>query len=271
MSELQKRVLTALVAAPLAVGAVYLGGWALGAFVILLAGLAQLEVYGLAEAAGARPLRPLGLAVGALVAVRVLLPAAVPLAVLGLLALVVAELFRRLEQPIFNIAAGVLGVFYPAWLAGYVVELRERGAEALGETAGIWLLVTVFAAVWAADTFAYFAGRAFGRHPLFPRVSPKKTWEGAAGGLLGALALVALMKTLALPEMTWADVAALGIICGGISQLGDLAESLLKRSVGVKDSGRFLPGHGGVLDRLDAMLVAVPLAALYLEHVRGLF
>lgn len=270
MSELSKRVLSALVAASLAVGAVVLGGWALGAFIGGVAVLAQRELYALAEASGARPLRPLGLAVGALVAVRALLPAAVPLAVVGLLALLVAELFRRLEGPLLNIAAGVLGVFYPAWLAGYVLELRVRGAEALGEAASIGLLVTALAAVWAADTFAYFAGRALGRRPLFPRVSPKKTWEGAAGGLVGAVAFVALMKAIALPVLSWLDVGAIGLLGGVAGPLGDLSESLLKRSVGVKDSGRLLPGHGGALDRLDAMLLAVPLVALYLEHVRGM-
>ena len=128
------------------------------------------------------------------------------------------------------------------------------------------------AAVWAADTLAYFTGRAIGKRPLFPRISPKKTWAGSVGGVVGALVLVAAMKTALLPlVLTWADVAVIGLICGAVGQLGDLAESMLKRSVGVKDSGNYLPGHGGMLDRIDAMLIAIPLVVLYLDHVRDIW
>src|SRR5690606_27484613 len=124
---------------------------------------------------------------------------------------------------------------------------------------GFWLTAAVMVSVWGADTFAYAAGRLFGRHPLFPRVSPKKTWEGAAGGLLGAFAVIAGFKLAVLGVLGWGDVAALALCAGVAGPLGDLAESLFKRAAGVKDSGNWIPGHGGMLDRIDAACVAVPL------------
>ncbi len=271
MSDLAQRILTALVLAPLAVGAAYLGGWAFALFIALVAAAAQWEVYGLFEAGGARPSRWTGVAAGLPLVLWPVAPAVWPLAVVGLLALLVAELYRRLEAPLANVSAGAFGALYPMGLAGLVVYLRTGSEPALGEGYAFGLTATAIAAVWAADTFAYFAGRAFGRRPLFPRVSPKKTVEGLAGGIAGAVAFVLIVKALALPFLPWLDAAAVGLIAGLLSPLGDLAESLLKRSVRVKDSGTLLPGHGGVLDRIDAVLVAVPLIAIYLDVVAELF
>ena len=158
-------------------------------------------------------------------------------------------------------------MLYPALLAGAAVALREASLPGLD---AFWLTATVFVGVWGSDTFAYAAGRAFGRHKLFPRVSPNKTWEGAAGGMVGALGIAAAAKATVLAAVfTWPDVIVVGLCCGAASQLGDLAESQLKRAAGVKDSGTILPGHGGVLDRIDAAVVAVALVAAYAEAVRG--
>jgi phosphatidate cytidylyltransferase len=191
-------------------------------------------------------------------------------------AVLVTVLFARAATPLADAAATLFGVVYPAALAGAAVALRTSDAPwlatgASGDAGGFWLLTTVLVCVWGADTFAYFAGRAFGRHPLFPRVSPKKTWEGSAGGALGALALAAGFK-LAVPALplTWTDVVVIGLACGVASQLGDLVESLFKRSVDVKDSATWLPGHGGMLDRLDAAIVAIPLVAAWFALTRGL-
>ncbi len=274
MGNLAQRVLTSLVGAPIVIGAAYVGGWFFVGFVLLIGLLAQWDLYHLAETGGIRPLKSAGLAAGALVIVRSPWPPAVPLAVLALVAAFIAELWRQREgpvQPIPNLGATLLGVFYPAVLAGYFVELRVQSAGTLGDLDAFLLTATVVAAIWAADTGAYFTGRAFGKRPLFPRISPKKTWAGSVGGVLGALAFVAVMKAVLVPVLGWADVLVLGLVCGAVGQLGDLAESLLKRSVGAKDSGDYLPGHGGMLDRIDAMLIAVPLAVLYLDHVRNIW
>lgn len=271
MSNLTQRILTALAAAPVAVGLTFLGGWFFGGFVLLVALLAQRDLYALAETGGARPLKPLGIAAGGLLVVRALVPFAVPLAVTLLLGALAAELYRRADRPLENVAVTVLGVFYPALLAGYIVDLRVLSVPSLGDAGAFALTATVMLCIWASDSFAYIVGRMVGRTPLFPRISPKKTIEGSVGGVLGAVAMVAALKLLWVPFLGWADVVALGVICGALGQLGDLAESLFKRSVGVKDSGHYLPGHGGMLDRIDAMLVALPLVVFYLDHVSGLW
>ncbi len=127
------------------------------------------------------------------------------------------------------------------------------------------LLLFALAITWAADTVAYFVGRAIGKHPLAPHISPKKTWEGSIGGLAGSL-LVAygfhFWLTISLPHLL--AMATLGNIAG---QMGDLLESACKRSAGVKDSGGLLPGHGGVLDRIDALILCIPVIWYYLVLV----
>ena len=149
-------------------------------------------------------------------------------------------------------AAGVvvLAWLYCGLLASAVVGLRLRF--------GFGWVILVFVVTWANDTFAYFAGRLFGRHRLLERVSPRKTWEGFAGGALGSVAGALVVRGLLLgPVPLW---AALAIAVGGavLGPLGDLAESMLKRAAGAKDSGRLIPGHGGLLDRIDALLFVAP-------------
>ncbi len=150
-------------------------------------------------------------------------------------------------------------VLIGAWVA--IVELQARSP---------WLVLAAMAIVWIADTAAYFAGRAFGRRKLAPQVSPGKTWEGVYGGLAAvaiyALALVPLAAdggyagaVTPVAVIVWVGCA---VALAALSVVGDLCESLLKRQAGVKDSGRLLPGHGGILDRVDALLAAMPAAAL---------
>jgi len=152
-----------------------------------------------------------------------------------------------------------VAVLIGAWMA--LVELQARSP---------WLVLAAMAIVWIADTAAYFSGRAFGRHKLAPRVSPGKTWEGVYGAWI-AVALYALVLVpyagaagLRLPITTPSVIAWVSflLLLVSISIVGDLFESLLKRHAGVKDSGALLPGHGGVLDRIDALLAAMPIAAL---------
>ena len=119
-----------------------------------------------------------------------------------------------------------------------------------------WLLVFVLAVTWAADTFAYLAGRSVGKHRMAPVLSPGKTWEGAAGGLLGAVVIAGLLGWLFRFPLSWSLAA--GTLTGVIAPLGDLVESALKREIGVKDLGNLLPGHGGTLDRFDSLLFTAP-------------
>lgn len=271
MTDLTRRVLTALVLAPFALALTWLGGWVFALLLAFAAVVSQAELYVLMRQADLRPLVPFGLALGFLTVLSPRIPWALPVLAVGAIVLLSVFVFRQIGQPIPDAAATLFGVFYPAFLLSFGITLREAEGFPLEEMGGFWLMTAVLVGVWGADTFAYFAGRAFGKTKLLPSVSPKKTWEGAIGGLLGAIAIIAAFKMTALPVLGWIDVAVLVVCCGVAGPLGDLFVSRLKRSVGAKDTGSWLPGHGGLLDRLDAALFAVPLAALYLDHVAQLF
>jgi phosphatidate cytidylyltransferase len=266
------RILTALVGVPLVVGLSYLGGWPFAGMVLAVSLVAQHELYGLLEAGGLRPLKAVGLALGALLALRVLVPTALPLAVAAVVLLLACSPFLRDEHAApASLAATVFGALYPTALLAYLTDLRLARGPLVGDAEAFWLTMATLILIWVTDTFAYFVGRALGRHPLAPKISPKKTWEGAAGGVLGAVAAAVVLKLTALAFLAWPHVLAMAFFCGIVSQLGDLAESRMKRAVGIKDSGTILPGHGGLLDRFDAMILAAPCVYLYLAYVARLF
>ena len=164
--------------------------------------------------------------------------------------------YRTLETVARDLAIAVFGLLYIPLLLGHAGLLRqlEQGRE--------WVFL-VLAVVMASDSLAYFIGIRFGRHRLYEAISPKKSVEGAIGGLLGGVLGVLAVKLTLLPQLDAIDVAALGVGVGAFSQVGDLVESMLKRSFGVKDSGTLFPGHGGLLDRLDSLLFAFPATYYY--------
>jgi phosphatidate cytidylyltransferase len=165
-----------------------------------------------------------------------------------------------------RMAFGITGIVYAGFMTVFVA-MAKRGFEY-----GPDIVVLIFLIAWVGDTGAYFAGRFLGDKKLYPDVSPKKTWAGAVGGLLGSVAAAALMKVLRLDHvLAWVDVFLIAVPAAILGQLGDLAESLLKRSVGVKDSGSLLPGHGGILDRIDAVLFIAPYTYIYLVLRPALF
>lgn len=178
------------------------------------------------------------------------------------------------ERPIRTAACTTFGVFYIGGLLALSVPLREGGLllpaggdASAGRMAGTLLFLFPIVITWLADTAAYVGGRALGKRPLAPRVSPNKTVAGAVCALLAGLATAVLYPRFLLPEIWTLDLAftlAFGLVVTGFAVVGDLAESALKRECGVKDSSGLLPGHGGVLDRLDSILWAVPAAFLFL-------
>lgn len=255
---LAQRVLSALVGIPVLVALVAWGpAWLFTVLVLALAVGGQLELYRMFGAAGVEADRGAGLALGALVvlafaAVRpVLLPLALSLAVI----VVVALGLRRdagSERAWAGVTLTLLGVCYCAWLLGHAIWLR-----ALPD--GRALTLFALGITWCGETAAYFVGRRFGRRPLAPRLSPGKTVEGGVAQLMASVAVAlagAPLVPLGLPEAT-----AIGLLLGVVGQLGDLSESFLKRSAGAKEAGHLIPGHGGLLDRLDSLLFNVP--ALY--------
>ncbi len=163
---------------------------------------------------------------------------------------------------------GVIGMVYLGALFSSLVLLRDLpgqiSVDPFGRAdRGAWLLLFVAACVWATDTFAYFAGRSFGRRKLAPKLSPGKTVEGFIGGLLGAMATGGLFAVWI--HLPLAAGLAIGCMAGVVGPLGDLFESALKRELGLKDFGRVMPGHGGILDRFDSLLFVAPLAYLMLK------
>jgi phosphatidate cytidylyltransferase len=156
-------------------------------------------------------------------------------------------------------AFAITSIFY----CGFTATTLAMAKRDFGAVGGDVVLLALLLA-WLGDTGAYFAGRFLGNRKLYPAVSPKKTWAGAFGGVAGSVVAAAAMKTLRLDSLSWIDVVLIGVPGSILGQLGDLVESLIKRSVGVKDSGSLLPGHGGMLDRIDAVLFIGPYVYLYL-------
>jgi phosphatidate cytidylyltransferase len=160
------------------------------------------------------------------------------------------------EAPVRS-AHAVTGCLYGGLGLASLAALRENGAH------GLQWVIAALVMTWANDTCAYFAGRLLGRHPLYPAVSPNKTWEGFFGGMAGSVAGMFIARWVAFPALTPQDCTVLGLVGGVLGPLGDLCESMLKRAYQVKDSGHLIPGHGGLLDRVDALLFNAPAVYLY--------
>jgi phosphatidate cytidylyltransferase len=287
-SELARRVAVAAVGIPLAVLLVWLGGWPLGIVLALLAGLGAAEVCHLAGRQGVRAFVPASAALAAAFIVFAveherLVDAAPYFSVStfgALVAFSIAGIWLRgaAGNPLFASATTAFGAIYVGGGLAYAVFLRhlalpvENGASWLGFS----VLAYPLAVTWVGDAFAYFCGRAWGRRKLIPAVSPGKTWVGAFAGFFGAVLTGGLYgwlifdAWLGLP-IGWGAAALGAAWIAPAGQLGDLAESLLKRDADVKDSGTLFPGHGGVLDRFDALFVALPAAYLYLAVVLPLW
>ena len=193
------------------------------------------------------------------------------LLVAATLLLLTWEMFRKKMHVLENIALTFFASIFVGLAMSYFIKLQQMGYEGQGGHLGGYAVLAVFIGVWSCDTLAYFVGSAIGKHKIFPRVSPNKSWEGSIAGLLGSfIAFILIVKAGWLPGLGYPDALALGLITGVAGQLGDFAESMVKRDAGVKDSSNLLPGHGGAWDRLDSILFAAPLSYLYLTLVVGL-
>jgi phosphatidate cytidylyltransferase len=278
LSELAKRWAVAAVGIPVVLGALYLGGWALGALVGACAAVAAAEFYRLAEARGVRPFTSLGVtAAGALVLLATALPSTIELgpAFLGVLLVVTllslgGAVWLRWPagEPLAAASITVAGVVYTGGTLAFLPLLRALGTVPGGSAGALAPMAFVFLPLlttWIGDTAAYFAGRAWGRTKLAPSVSPGKTVVGAVAGLVGSTLVSVALSMFVLADLPVLGVSVftaawIGLLLGAAGQLGDLTESMLKREAGVKDSGTLLPGHGGMLDRVDSLLFSVPTA-----------
>jgi phosphatidate cytidylyltransferase len=278
VSELTRRVLFAVIAAPASVAIIYFGDWALAIVLSVLAALAAWELFRMARETGALPIEPAGIALAAL------LPIAVHAQRLGIYTLsntaivtMVLLLFASTiwlrgptGKPLSSVAITAFGVLY-AGLFSYIYALRYHD-YAVGAAAGTALVFLPVLLTWSTDVGAYAFGRTFGKKKLMPSISPGKTVEGAVGGLGLAIVICLLyVRFILMPYaqlgLTIQGAVLFAIVISIAAQTGDLAESLLKREAGVKDSSRIIPGHGGILDRFDSLLFVMPVAFLLLGRL----
>jgi len=270
MSNLWKRILVGIVAIPLILLAAARGGVFFLLFVDAIIAIGVVELFGLERAKGVQPNRVLGVlgVLGLSWAFFFRKSDAVVLILIGImLVLLTVELARKeAGSALMNVGGTLLGVLYLGLAGGALLLIREgAGRLSYSESGRVVMLLLIM--LWTMDTAAYFVGRPFGRHKLFPRVSPKKSVEGAIGGFVGALVVAVVGAYTFTAFLPMGHHIALGGIVGIGGQVGDLAESLLKRDAEVKDSSTLLPGHGGVLDRFDSLFFAGPLAYGYLKIV----
>jgi phosphatidate cytidylyltransferase len=281
-SETLTRFGVAVVGVPIAVAAVYFGGWVLGGLLAALAALGALELFRMSEQKGVQPLGGLGAGAAAVfvllatAAVGVAWPGAtlwLLLVALTLVCITAAIWSRGVEgNPLLSVAVTVFGAVYTGGLLSHGVLLRHlEGVESAWH--GTALVFAPVLLTWASDTSAYFAGRQWGRRKLIPRVSPGKTVEGSIGALIGTVVVALLysevLRQFGSYQLGLGAALVFGLLVSITAQIGDLAESLLKRDTGVKDSGAFFPGHGGVLDRVDSLLFTLPLAYLFFRFMIG--
>lgn len=270
--SLTQRVLSALVLLPLVLILVWWSIWSVVVVVLAATVIGLLELYGAFAQGRHRPRVAVGLAtalgLGLAVTLRQIGPFdPLPLVLtLSVLVSLIVELARRAdESTLSDWALTLAGALYIGWLfshfimlRGLVTPLHASPLTPLGLAPGAAWVYMVLAITWLQDTAAYFVGRSWGRHKMAPILSPKKTWEGAVGGLLGSVIGAVISVPLFGLPITLGTAALLGLVGGIVGPLGDLAESLIKRQVGLKDVGHLIPGHGGILDRTDSLLFTGP-------------
>jgi phosphatidate cytidylyltransferase len=267
-SSLAQRVLSAIVLLPLVIAVAWWSVWSVAVTVAVAAVIGLIELYGAFRVGGFQPRLAVGIAITlgliatfalqSLTAIDLILPV-ITLTVVGSLVVEVVDYREHGALPSWGLS--LAGALYLGWLFGHFVllraletPLRESVFSSLHIASGTAWIFLIMAITWLQDSAAYFVGRWSGRHKMAPLLSPKKSWEGAAGGLAGSLiAALICVPLLGLP-ITLVQGALLGLVGAVVGPLGDLAESLIKRQVGLKDAGNLIPGHGGILDRADSLL-----------------
>lgn len=271
-SELTRRVIVALLAAPFALWVVWLGDAPLATLLGVVSAISAWELYRIARAGGLTPLVVVGIVISALFPLAVhaqyLRVVHVPLVAAALVMLLVVALaiwMRGVDgKPLGAAAVTLFGAAYTGGTLSFVYALRYFG-YAVGDAAGFTVAMLPIVLTWSSDIGAYFTGRTFKGPKLIPSVSPAKTVSGALGGVTLTVVMCVLLVRYALIPYAQLAFSTWGLVAFGVgisvaAQLGDLAESLLKREAGVKDSGTLLPGHGGALDRFDSLFFVLPVA-----------
>jgi phosphatidate cytidylyltransferase len=258
---------------PVVLALSYWGGLAFAAFVALLAGLGSHEFYRICSG---RDVRYPGTAalVGSVAVTFSFYRGSFGISGLILTAAAMAVLVERLlkqdtETYALATAVGVFGLVYVGWLMGFFILLRNAAGLAAGSSVGrgpgFLYVLFVLVVTWSYDSLAYLAGSFLGKHRLFRRISPSKTVEGTVVGLAASTAAAIVCKAAFADFLGWFEAALVGVMIGVAAQVGDLVESIIKRSTDTKDSSRLIPGHGGMLDRFDSLLFTGPVFYIYMK------
>jgi phosphatidate cytidylyltransferase len=263
-----RRVYTVLLTAPVLYGVIrYLPAGALTLLLIVGSSFALIELYRISFGGRTNvPLVGIGLATSALVIAHTQLPVGLStILVLGILALLTTLILpsSNVNHRLQDTAIALFGMLYVGMTLSTLVATRTLAG-------GEFLILFVLLVTWAGDTGAYYAGTMWGRHLLAPAISPKKTYEGLIGGIVLAIGVALLTRAWMLPQFSLLNAIVLGLLLTATGLLGDLCESAIKRTVGVKDSGGMLPGHGGMLDRIDSLLFTAPIFYYYVTVVLGI-
>ncbi len=270
MKDLGKRTIWGILFVIVLTGAIFLGPYTFGLLFLVLSIFTLKEFYQLTRMAGFSPQIIPGLLSGGVLFILSYLFNIDAISFKGYFLLVpmmlfflVNELYRKKENPLGNIAITVLGNLYvsvPFSMLNYFV-FKQNSPETIYNYT---LLISIFVFIWSSDSGAYLFGCKFGRNRLFERISPKKSWEGFAGGLFAGM-IAAWLLSLVFTQYSLSSLILLSVITVIAGTTGDLVESMIKRSVGVKDSGQFMPGHGGLLDRFDSLLLVSPMIFFILQ------
>jgi phosphatidate cytidylyltransferase len=279
-SSVALRWITSFIAIPIVLFFVWFGGWWSFAALIIVLLLASYELHTMMLHIGHHPVTPISVALSIDFVVAAMFPAQRTLLLqFGLCAALVLAfcwlIFRKnMEGTLVDWALTLANALYLGLPLGLLQQLRGYTSSSLFGPHGfslflpreVWWLLMVLLGVWGFDAGAFFSGHYLGRHKLAPHISPAKTWEGVGGGMIVSIAS-ALLLTVGPLGVPWYLAIVLGILVGGAAVLGDLAESLLKRQTHVKDSGQIMPGHGGMLDRIDSLLFAVIVVYFFAKFV----
>jgi phosphatidate cytidylyltransferase len=276
LNELSKRLIVAGIGIPVAIGIIFMGGIYFAFAIAALSSVTLWEFYSMVEKKGIFPNKILGIIFNIIFVISIYFLKGNEIFIgiffeilILMLSIYIIQLYSSKPNAILNIASTLGGIAYITVFFSCLILIRKfeffMSLDQPSKYNSAFLVISMFASVWSCDSAAYFIGRKFGRHKLMPTVSPKKSWEGAIAGFFGSIIGFVLLNNIIFSNaINIIDSVIIGALIGIFGQIGDLAESQLKRDAGVKDSSALIPGHGGFLDRFDSILFVSPVVLIYI-------
>ncbi len=266
-----KRILASIIYIPCLIIIARRGGFYYLALIDIMILVGLWEFYKMMEAKGLRPYKAIGIISGLALSWYIFFQQGVYanffLSIIFFLIMTLELVRKEKGLAVYHISVTIFGVFYVAWLGSHLILLRELPhLKGLDYSLGFSFVIVVFALTWCYDTGAFFIGSKFGKHQIFPRVSPGKTLEGAIGGIVFSIIGSLVARWLVAPYLSIIQAVGLALISSVVGQLGDLVESMIKRDVKIKDASTTIPGHGGALDRFDSLLFTAPLIYYFFKY-----